>query len=476
MGQGVVIEKDNANGSNVIVNKNPATDEVISKVPCSSTAELDALLETAQTAQPAWALLDVAKRIQLLKDGMAELAKLHKEELPPLMTREMGKPLSEAQEEVDEALEKDEFLQLLQDSLQPKQHNSCLVVRQAVGVVVVLSPWNFPVDEILYLLLPALGSGNTAIVKPSEVTPETGAKVVSALASVLPPGVVQLAQGDGAVGAYLVSHPTVDMVCMTGSSATGKNILGSAAPSMKRFVLELGGKDPMVVLEDADLNKAAKDAATYSLSNTGQVCCSVERIYVAQSVYDPFCDLVTKYTRDNFKVGNGMDEGVNVGPLVSTMQRDIVAKQVDDAVQKGAKVLYKSPIPEEKPGSFYPVTVVADITKGMDIYTQETFGPVVALMPFDGTETEAIRLANDTEYGLSGAVYSQDVPKAQRIAAQIQAGQVGINCYALECMDVACPWVGFKSSGYNYHSGVEGFHNFSLPKSLVFVPPPEEED
>jgi acyl-CoA reductase-like NAD-dependent aldehyde dehydrogenase len=264
------------------------------------------------------------------------------------------------------------------------------------------------------------------------------------------------------------------MICMTGSSATGKKILASAAPQMKRLVLELGGKDPMIVCADADLAKAAKDAAEYSLSNTGQVCCSIERIYVAQDIYPTFQQLVTDYVSANFKVGNGMDEGVNVGPLVSTMQRDIVASHVDDARQKGAKVLYQSSMPsatdENNNGSFFPVTVIADVRKDMDMYTQETFGPIVALMPFDGTESEAIRLANDTEYGLSGAVYSQDQDKARRIASQIQAGQVGINCYAIEHMATACPWVGFKNSGYNYHSGVEGFHNFSLPKSLVFEP------
>jgi acyl-CoA reductase-like NAD-dependent aldehyde dehydrogenase len=304
------------------------------------------------------------------------------------------------------------------------------------------------------------------------VAPETGAVVVNALASVLPPGVLQLAQGDGTVGSYLVSHARVDMICMTGSSATGKKILESAAPQMKRLVLELGGKDPMIVCADADLTKAAKDAAEYSLSNTGQVCCSIERIYVAQDVYPQFQQLVTDYVSTNFKVGNGMEEGVNVGPLVSTIQRDIVASHVDDALQKGAKLLYQSNIPatDDNHGSFFPVTVIADVHKEMDMYTQETFGPVIALMPFDGSESEAIRLANDTEYGLSGAVYSQDQDKARRIASQIEAGQVGINCYAIENMNTACPWVGFKNSGYNYHSGVEGFHNFSLPKSLVFEP------
>ena len=254
------------------------------------------------------------------------------------------------------------------------------------------------------------GSGNTAIVKPSEVAPETGAIVVNAIASALPPGVLQLAQGDGEVGSHLVAHADIDMVCMTGSSATGKKILESAAPKMKRLVLELGGKDPMMVLADADLDKAAQDAVQYSLSNSGQVCCSIERVYVAEPVYDEFQGLVAKYAA-TYKVGNGMEEGVKVGPLVSKIQRDIVALHVDDAVKKGAKLLYQGEIPNGAGGdtSFFPVTVVADVSSEMDLQRKETFGPIVSLTPFDGTEAEAVRLANDTEYGLAASIFTANV-------------------------------------------------------------------
>ena len=222
---------------------------------------------------------------------------------------------------------------------------------------------------------------------------------------------------------------------MTGSSATGKKILESAAPKMKRLVLELGGKDPMMVLSDTDLEKAAKDAVQYSLNNSGQVCCSIERVYVAEAVYDDFQSLVAKHAA-KYKVGNGMDEGVKVGPLVSKMQRDIVALHVDDALKKGAKLLYQGEIPDGagNDSSYFPVTVVADVTSEMDIQRKETFGPVVSITPFDGTEAEAVRLANDTEYGLASSVYSKDKAKAGRIAAKIQAGQVGINCYPLDHM------------------------------------------
>jgi succinate-semialdehyde dehydrogenase/glutarate-semialdehyde dehydrogenase len=461
MVQGVTIE----NGC--IINLNPATDEIISKVPCTLTTDIDAMIQTAANAQKAWAKVPAKDRIDLLRKGLTELAK-QSIKLQHLIVSEMGKPLEEAKQEVDGAVSKDAYLDILLQALAPKQHATSRVIRQPLGVVAVLSPWNFPADEILLLLLPALGSGNACIVKPSEVTPETGALVVATLQTVLPTGVLQLAQGDGAVGAALVSHAGTNMIAMTGSSATGKKILESAAPQLKRLVLELGGKDPMIIFDDADLEKAARDAVAFSLCNAGQVCCSVERIYVAASIYETMKEQVRNIAKD-YKVGNGLDESVKVGPLVSSMQRDKVKQHVNDAIQKGAKVVYQS---EHVPtvGTFHPVTVLADVTDRMLMYREETFGPVVALTPFDGSEDEAIRLANDTEYGLAGSVYTKDMDRAERVATAIQAGQVGINCYSLENMNIACPWVGHKNSGYGYHSGQEGFHQFSIPKTLVFVP------
>jgi len=280
---------------------------------------------------------------------------------------------------------------------------------------------------------------------------------------------LQLAQGDGSVGSRLVSNDSVNLIAMTGSSDTGKKIMSAAAPNLKRLVLELGGKDPMIIFDDADLDKAAADAVAYSLCNSGQVCCSVERIYVAESVYDDVQQRVAKIAA-GYKVGNGLDPDVKVGPLVSSVQRDKVKEHVEDAVMKGAKLVHQSEIPSDSNGTFYPVTVLADVTENMRAYREETFGPVVSLCPFDGSEAEAIRLANDTVYGLASSIYTSDMDKAERVANAIDAGQVGINCYSLEHMDVACPWTGHKQSGFGYHSGVEGFHQFSVPKTLVYAP------
>jgi succinate-semialdehyde dehydrogenase/glutarate-semialdehyde dehydrogenase len=318
------------------------------------------------------------------------------------------------------------------------------------------------------------------IVKPSEVAPLTGKTVVDALSSSVPPGVVQLAQGDGAVGAQLVASADVDMVAMTGSSAVGKRLVAACANDLKRLVLELGGKDPMVVFADADLDKAAHDAVFFSLFNCGQVCCSVERVYVDAAIKEEFEEKV-KAEASKYVLDNGLADGAMVGPMVSAMQLKMVADQVDAALAAGAKLLYRGPsYPASSKnasvwkGNFYPVTVLTDLTQDMTIQSSETFGPVVALAQFDGSEAEAVRLANDTEYGLASYVYTTDMAKAQRVAKSIRSGQVGINCYSLFHADINCPWVGHKGSGFGYHSGADGWRQFSVPKSLVFDSPVPE--
>jgi len=433
MVQGVAIE----DGS--LVNTNPATGEIISRVRCSLPEEVEAMIAEANRSQVSWAEKTTEDRIQSLKDGLEAVACVS-DRLAEWMVREMGKPIGEAKEEMKFAVGKDEFMEILEKSLQPQSFGNSVVVRHPFGVVAIMSPWNYPVDEILLLALPSLASGNTVIVKPSEVVPETGALLIRTLQTKLPPGVLQIAQGAASIGAQLVSHRDIHMIAMTGSSATGRNILENAAPQLKRVVLEMGGKDPMVVFEDADLDKAAADAVKYSLCNTGQVCCAIERIYVAEPIYDIFQDLTKEYAA-GYKVGNGMDPDNKVGPLVSKLQRDQVSDQVEDAILKGAKVLHQSTIPEgSENSSFYPVTVLANIDEGMQVFTKETFGPVVAMTKFDGSEPEAIRLANKTEYGLGSLVYTRDIEKAKRVAARIAAGQVGINCYAIDHIDVNCPW------------------------------------
>ncbi|KAL1523911.1 hypothetical protein AB1Y20_018830 [Prymnesium parvum] len=461
MVQGVAIE------GGAIVDVNPATGEEIARVPVSTPEEIDAAVAAAAAAQPAWAATPLSARIKRLSAVSRLLAEQH-EELARLVTREMGKTIGEARAEVSGAADKAEFLCLVEQA----NLGAALVLREPHGVVAVCAPWNFPVDEILLLALPALAAGNALVLKPSEVAPLCGATVAAALRDALHafPGVVGLVQGDGRVGAALVAHPRVGFVGMTGSSATGAAIAQAAGGALKRAVLELGGKDAMIVFADADLRLAARDAVANSLSNAGQVCCSVERVYVDAGVREQFEALVVAEAR-GYAAADGMDEAARMGPLVSRVQRAHVHAHVEAAVRAGARCLLGGELPaEEARGNFYPPTVLADVPQGCVAMREETFGPVVAMSAFDGGEESAVALANDSEYGLSACVYSEDIERAARVAARLHAGQVGINNWPLENAPLQCPWVGHKKSGFGFHSGADGWRQFSVPKSIIFNP------
>ena len=461
MVQGVQIKEG------IIQNINPATGQLIEPfVAVTSPSELADAIQTANDAQLAWGDVALSERIASLRKAMGNVGN-YADELRDLITKEMGKVTSEAKLEVDNAVAlKDKWLDLIEEANQDVHLGSgkegepeSIIVRDPFGVVVVLSPWNFPVGEIPLLVLPALAAGNAVIVKPSEVTPLCGALVCKAMAEMLPDGVLQVVQGDGIVGEQLITSPDVHMVAMTGSSATGKKILEKCARDLKRVVLELGGKDPMIVFADADLDKAAADAVANSLFNAGQVCCSVERVYVEESVKPQFENKVVELAKA-WKVGNPADDTVKMGPMVSKTQMAIVTEQVTKAVESGAKLLYESEVPNAG-GNFYPVTVLSDLNQDMAIQNNETFGPVVSIAAFDGSEQEAVRLSNDTEYGLASYVYTNDLQKGSRVGRKIRSGQVGINCYSIVCAQSKCPWVGHKGSGMGSHSGMDGFRSFS---------------
>ena len=397
------------------------------------------LIDTYRLEQ--WMSKSIGKA--LLRKGLAAVEPIA-QELSAAITEEMGKIPAEAKSEVDEAIGlKGSWLDMVREANEDVKLSDgeaeSVIVRDPLGVVVVISPWNFPAGEIPFLAVPALAAGNTVIVKPSEVTPLTSAMYTSTLASALPEGVLQVVQGDGDVGELLVSSEDVHMVAMTGSSATGKRIMEKCATNLKRLVLELGGKDPMVVFADADLDKAASDAVSNSLFNAGQVCCAVERIYIDKSVQSEFEQKVVELAKKQ-TVGIPTEDGVTMGPMVSQMQYDNVKTQVDDSIENGAQILYQSEIPAGAGGNYYPVTVLSNLKQDMLIQTAETFGPVVAISGFDGSEKEAAQLANDTQYGLASYVYTGDLEKGSRVARKIRSGQVGINCYSILSAQPQCPW------------------------------------
>jgi len=448
---------------------------LIQRVKMSRRDDVDKAVASAGIAQKAWAATSLATRTTLVR-AAARAVGSDRDGLAKMITTEMGKILTEAEEEVDGILAKDEYCDLVSKANEPEVHaGNSVIVRHPHGVVAVCAPWNYPVEEIVLLCIPALIAGNTVVVKPSEVAPLSGAMACEAMQSVLPDGVVNLVQGDGSIGTYLVAHPGVAMVGFTGSTAVGTKILKAASETLKPVVLECGGKDPMIVFADADLDLAAKEAVAFSLANCGQVCCAVERVYVADAVADAFekkcVELAKTYTP-----GDGLDPASKIGPLASDMQRTKVHSHVVAATKAGAKLLLGGEMPPpDAPGNFYPPTVLGSVPHSA--LAEETFGPVVALSPFDGSDDAAVTLANDSTYGLTASVYSQDLARAGLVAARISAGQVGINTNPFAGGGaIQCPFVGHKQSGYNSHSGVDGWRAFSTPKSLIYAAPPPEVD
>jgi succinate-semialdehyde dehydrogenase/glutarate-semialdehyde dehydrogenase len=448
-----------------IIDRNPSNGEVLAEIRGATLSEVQSAVANARQAQVAWASLSAEERAQKLQ-GVAASLEARQDEIAKSITLEMGKTHASAIGEVkgytggvSEQVE--EVLQAMQPTDFSTEAMQTQVVRVPHGVVAAITPWNFPLGMPLSILIPALGAGNTVVFKPSEHVPLTGALVFDAIAENVPEGVIQLLQGAGDVGAALV-EADVDMIGFVGSRDTGKRIMASAAGGLKRLVLELGGKDPVIVFADSDLEAAAECVTGGSLRNTGQVCCSVERIFVEQSVAQEFEIKVLEKAKV-WTHGDGFEEGAKMGPLVSVEQRDKVAAQVDEAVRDGARLLLGGETPDG-PGAFYPATVLAGVDPNLRVARDETFGPVVCLSTFSGEEAEAIRLGNDTPYGLGASVWSGDVGRGQRVANALQAGQVGVNRYLAG--GAGTPWVGARQSGFGFLGGVEGHRQFTTPKTV----------
>ncbi|MFT7677117.1 MAG: succinate-semialdehyde dehydrogenase/glutarate-semialdehyde dehydrogenase [Planctomycetota bacterium] len=443
----------------------PATGEAIEQISSTTPAQLSAAVARARAAADGWGRMPVDERLRRLRSLTVGL-EARADELADMITREMGKTRASAMGEVQGyTQEVTQICEELELALAPEdfggKNSQTQLVRMPLGVVAAIAPWNFPLGMPLSILIPALGAGNSVVFKPSEHVPRTGAMLAELLQEVLPPGVLELVQGAGDVGAALVESD-IDMIGFVGSRDTGARIMAAAAGQLKRLVLELGGKDPMVVFADADLEAAAKCAVDQSLRNTGQVCCSVERVYVADSVAAEFEALVLERAR-GWSHGNGFDESSRMGPMVSELQRDKVATQVEEAVAGGARLLLGGEKPDG-PGFFYPATVLAGVSQEQRITHDETFGPVVSLTTFNGEEDTAVELANDTPYGLGACVWSADGERAARVAARLRAGQVGVNRYLGGAPGT--PWVGARQSGFGFLGGVEGHRQFTTPKTI----------
>jgi len=445
---------------------NAGTGEVMGKVPAGTEKDIEAAVAAARAALEGWSATPAAKRaeyLQKISDGLKSRAA----ELGSTIAQEVGMPIKLAGR-IQAGLPIANFAnyaKILGDFSFEERKGNSLVVREPVGVVGAITPWNYPLHQIALKVAPALAAGCTVVLKPSEVAPFNAfilAEVVEAAG--LPKGVFNLVTGFGtAAGEALVKHPEVDMISFTGSTRAGKRISEVAAQTVKRVALELGGKSASVILEDADLAAAVKGTVNGCYLKSGQTCTALTRMLVPASKYEEAAKLAAE-TAKGFTLGDPMSEATRLGPLSSQMQLDRVRDYIKKGIAEGAELLAGgADKPEGLPGGYFvKPTVFGKVKNSMTIAQEEIFGPVLSIIPYKDEE-EAIRIANDTPYGLAGAVWSGDDAHAQKVARRIRAGQVDVNGGAF---NMNAPFGGFKQSGHGREAGVYGLEEFLEYKSL----------
>jgi acyl-CoA reductase-like NAD-dependent aldehyde dehydrogenase len=457
-----------------VVSTNPATCEVLREFECARATEVQQALGRARAAQPAWQAIGVRQRLEIIAK-FQQLLNDRKQQVARVITSEAGKPVAEALlTEILVVLDAARFL--LQETYgflreQPLPHGNLAtkaksghLIREPYGVIGIISPWNYPFSIPATETLAALVTGNAVVLKPSELTPLSALELAALLHDAgVPEGVFQVVIGEGAAGAALVESG-IDKLIFTGSVATGRRIAQAAASRLLPVVLELGGKDPMIVLDDADVDVASSGAVWGAFVNAGQTCLSVERCYVHRSIYDAFISACVEKTK-RLRVGNGADPTSDIGPLIRERQLHTVEQHVEDARSCGARVITGGQSLTALGPNYYAPTVLADVTHEMLVMREETFGPVLPIMAFD-SDDDAIGLANDSEYGLAASVWTRDRARGGRIARQINAGTVMVND-VVSCFGISeAPHGGVKASGIGRTHGRFGLEEMVWVKYL----------
>ncbi len=459
---------------NEIVSYNPATNREVGRVKNFTADEVETAVEKSREAAKVWRIKPFAERNRIIMRAR-EVILDEMEEIARLISDEMGKPVAESYSaEIVPVLDLMQyFARNAEKMLKPRKVNIGLlgfmgrtskIIHQPLGAIGIISPWNFPFSIPLGEITMALMAGNTVVLKPSELTPLVGKKIGDIFEKTdLPKDVLQIITGDGKTGAALVESAP-DKIMFTGSVETGKKIAESAAKNLTPVVLELGGKDPMIVFADADLEKAASGAVWGAFTNSGQACSSVERLYVEESVAEKFTSLIVEKTK-NLRQNLGSQETTDVGAMVSENQLKIVEDHVADFEQSGAKILTGGKRNKNFDGTFFEPTVISNADNSMRGMQEETFGPTLPIAVFK-TEKEAVELANDTEFGLTASVWTKDLKKGKRIAEKILAGTVTVNEVLYTHGIGQTPWGGFKNSGYGRTHGLEGLMELVAPQHI----------
>jgi acyl-CoA reductase-like NAD-dependent aldehyde dehydrogenase len=454
---------------------NPATGERVEEIPASSREDVDAAIQAARRGQREWREVSGLERAELFH-GISRSLRDHANELAEIMTREGGKPFIENHDEVDwTAACFDYYGEIARDSVgylpaPIEAHQLAMVVREPVGVVACIVPWNYPLLLAAWKVAPALAAGNAVILKPSEETP-LATRRVAELIEGLPEGTLQVLYGAGDVGGALVRHPGVDMVAFTGSQATGQKVAAVAAERLIRANLELGGKDPFIICDDVDVEIAAQGAVWAACLNAGQVCTSAERFYVMRNVADDFVEASRSFV-ESLKIGDPMDRATDIGPMINAGGREKVERHVGEALQRGAKLVIGGERPFEK-GFYYSPTILTGVEPSMTVMSEETFGPV---MPITAVSTldEAIERANAAPFGLGANVYTRDFEKMLRCARGLRAGTVWINDPLTD--NDAAPFGGQRGSGVGRELGREGLEAFQESKHVHIDPRVEKKE
>ena len=444
---------------------NPANEQVVGRVPAAGKDELDRAVAAARRAFKSWKKTSHEERQQVIQ-GIAAAIKANADELFRLLTTEQGKPHAQAQQEIYGAagLAAAQSTLTLDDVVNQDDDTRLSRTRRVpVGVVGGIVPWNFPIMMAIQKIVPALVAGCTIVLKPSPFTPLTTLRIAELIKDVVPAGTVNIITGEDTLGPLITGHPDIDKITFTGSTATGKKIMEGAAGDLKRITLELGGNDASIVLPDADVEKVAEQLFWSSFSNAGQVCIAAKRIYIHEDIYDDLSKAIAEYAK-TVVVGDGSQQGTGVGPIQNKKQYERVLELIQDAKDNGYKFLTGGDKDPSGTGYYVPITILDNPPEDARIVAEEQFGPVMPLMKFESVD-EVIERANNSEYGLAGAVWTKDTDKGVEIAEQLETGTVWIN----EFMQLSpfAPFGGHKQSGFGAEYGIDGLKEFTYPQVIT---------